>query len=94
MEDVSVIGVDLAKSVFQVHGADARGEVVVRQRLTRASCCRSLPGCRAASSAWRPAQVPTTGRENGPRGAVDAAAIREALCEAVEERRFGCRGDL
>ena len=36
MEDVSVIGIDLAKSVFQVHGVDARGEVVVRQRLTRA----------------------------------------------------------
>ena len=35
MEDVSVIGIDLAKSVFQIHGVDARGEVVVRQRLTR-----------------------------------------------------------
>ena len=25
MEDVAVIGVDLAKSVFQVHGIDAQG---------------------------------------------------------------------
>jgi hypothetical protein len=31
----TTIGLDIAKSVFQVHGADARGSVVVRMRLTR-----------------------------------------------------------
>ena len=48
MEDVSVIGIDLAKSVFQIHGVDARGEVVVRQRLTRAKLLpffARLPRC-------------------------------------------------
>jgi transposase len=35
MEEVAVVGIDLAKSVFQVHGIDARGEVVLRQRLRR-----------------------------------------------------------
>ena len=30
MEEVSTIGLDLAKSVFQVHGIDAAGRVVVR----------------------------------------------------------------
>ena len=29
------IDLDLAKSVFQVHGVDARGKVVVTQRLRR-----------------------------------------------------------
>jgi transposase len=29
------VGLDLAKSVFQVHGADAQGKVVVTQRLRR-----------------------------------------------------------
>ena len=33
--DVSTIGLDIAKSVFQVHGVDAAGEVVVRRRLRR-----------------------------------------------------------
>jgi transposase len=33
---VTTIGLDIAKSVFQVHGVDAEGEVVVRKRLTRA----------------------------------------------------------
>jgi hypothetical protein len=30
------IGLDLAKSVFQVHGIDAKGRVVVRRQLRRA----------------------------------------------------------
>ena len=33
MEEVSTIGLDLAKSVFQVHGIDAAGRVVVRRQL-------------------------------------------------------------
>jgi transposase len=33
--DVSTIGLDIAKSVFQLHGIDAAGEVVVRRRLRR-----------------------------------------------------------
>jgi len=31
MSEVSVIGQDLAKHVFQVHGADASGRVVIRK---------------------------------------------------------------
>jgi transposase len=36
MDQVATIGLDIAKSVFQVHGVDAGGGVVIRQRLTRA----------------------------------------------------------
>jgi transposase len=35
MGDVITIGVDLAKSVFQIHGVDAEGVVVVRRQLRR-----------------------------------------------------------
>jgi transposase len=35
MSDVITIGVDLAKSVFQIHGVDADGAVIVRRRLRR-----------------------------------------------------------
>ena len=31
----ATIGLDIAKSVFQVHGVDARGSVVVRRQLKR-----------------------------------------------------------
>jgi transposase len=33
--EVSTIGLDLAKTVFQAHGADASGEVVFRKKLRR-----------------------------------------------------------
>jgi transposase len=36
MSKIRVIGLDLAKSVFQVHGMDRDGEVVVRKQLRRA----------------------------------------------------------
>lgn len=35
MGEGSTIGVDLAKSVFQVHGADASGAVLFRRKLRR-----------------------------------------------------------
>lgn len=35
MKEVSIIGVDLAKQVFQLHGATAEGEVVFRKKLSR-----------------------------------------------------------
>src|SRR5438105_13407138 len=35
MDKISTIGLDLAKGVFQVHGVDERGAVVVRQALRR-----------------------------------------------------------
>jgi transposase len=30
MQSISTIGLDIAKSVFQVHGFDAAGQVVIR----------------------------------------------------------------
>ena len=35
MNKISVIGLDLAKNVFQVHGIDLHGEVIVRKQLKR-----------------------------------------------------------
>ena len=35
MQAVTTIGLDIAKSVFQVHGVDAHGKVVVRRQLKR-----------------------------------------------------------
>jgi len=36
MSNLAVIGLDIAKNVFQVHGADAEGRCVLRRRLRRA----------------------------------------------------------
>jgi transposase len=35
MSEISMIGLDLAKNVFQVHGVDASGKVVLRRQLRR-----------------------------------------------------------
>jgi transposase len=35
MQTISTIGLDIAKSVFQVHGVDAAGQVLVRRQLKR-----------------------------------------------------------
>src|ERR1700756_5735139 len=36
MGEVSTIGLDIAKSAFQVHGVDVAGSVVIRRRISRA----------------------------------------------------------
>ena len=36
MEEISIIGLDLAKNVFQAHGARLDGSVAFRTKLTRA----------------------------------------------------------
>lgn len=46
---VTRIGLDIAKNVFQVHGVDARGKVVVRKQLSRSKVLpyfAQLPVCR------------------------------------------------
>jgi transposase len=48
MQSISTIGLDIAKSVFQVHGVDAAGQVVVRRQLRRGRVLaffQKLPPC-------------------------------------------------
>ena len=35
MQGITAIGLDIAKSVFQVHGVDAEGNIVIRRQLKR-----------------------------------------------------------
>ena len=62
MKEVSIIGVDLAKNVFQLHGAAADGTVVFRKKLSRPQFSASCRGIRVVSSRWRHAAGPFTGR--------------------------------
>src|SRR5262245_3336375 len=48
MGEVSTIGLDIAKLVFQIHGVDAAGAAVMRKRITRAKLLEffaALPPC-------------------------------------------------
>jgi transposase len=48
MAELTTIGLDIAKSVFQVHGIDTAGQVLIRRRLRRSHVLKffsSLPPC-------------------------------------------------
>ncbi|MBB4577209.1 transposase [Rhizobium lentis] len=54
MLEVNTIGLDLAKNVFQVHGADAPGSVLFRKKLRRDQVVRffaTQPTCTVAMEA-------------------------------------------
>ena len=51
---ITTLGIDLAKSVFQLHGVDAEGSVVLRKKLRRGGVLdflRNLPPCRVGMEA-------------------------------------------
>ena len=90
MGEVSTIGLDIAKSVFQVHGVDDTGAVVIRRRISRAkvldffgglSPC--LVGIEACPSAHHWSRELASAR---PYGAADAAELCEGLSQAQQER--------
>ena len=89
MQAVTTIGLDIAKSVFQVHGVDAAGQVLIRRQLKRRyvlAFFQKLPAClvgieACASSHSLVARAPST----RPHGAADASGLREALRQAPEE---------
>ena len=54
MKEVTIVGVDLAKRVFQLHGAAADGSVVFRKKLSRTQLLAflaKLPACTVAMEA-------------------------------------------
>jgi transposase len=75
MEAAVTIGLDLGKSVFQVHGVDQQGAVVVQRRLTRArllaffakqpACLVGIEACAAAHEGIRTLD-PNLGRLRTP----------------------------
>ena len=82
MQTIATIGLDIAKSVFQVHVVDAGGQVIVRRQLKRryvltffqklSSCLVGIEACGSPST--------------GSYRAVDAAGLCETPRQAAEER--------
>jgi len=59
MSEIATVGLDLAKNVFQAHGADASGRAVLRKKLRRDQVLaffRKLQPCVVAMEACRGAQ--------------------------------------
>ena len=69
MSEIITVGIDLAKNVFQLHGADASGRAVLRRKLRRAQVLEvlaALPFCTVAMEACGGAHY--WGREIGKLG--------------------------
>ncbi len=60
-QDVAVVGLDLAKRVFQVHAISADGAVVAKRKLRRSEVLPFFCPCRHALLVWKPAHPRITG---------------------------------
>jgi transposase len=91
MQTVTTIGLDIAKSVFQVHGVDAAGQVVIRRQLKRQSVLaffQKLPSClvgieACASSHHWSRELQALGHTVRLMPPAYDMADAEAICEAV-----------
>ena len=97
MAEVTTIGVDLAKRVFQLHGARADGSVAFRKKLSRdrfLSFLDAQPRCVVAMEACGTAHG--WGREIEKLGHEEAAPtnLRETVRQAAQERRRRCGGSF
>lgn len=64
---ITTVGIDLAKSVFQIHCADSRGKAVLRKRLRRDQVTvffANMPSCLIGMEACG---APITGRASSRR---------------------------
>src|SRR5262245_33003641 len=98
MNEISMIGFDVAKNVFQVHGVDGSGKEVLRKQLRRGAVEKffaKLPPCtvgmEACGSAHHWARV--IGRYGHEVRLMPPAYVKP-YGEAEQERRSGCGGDL
>ena len=83
---ITTIGLDIAKNVFQVHGIDAAEKVVVRKQLRRSKVIaffESLPPCLVGMEACASAHYWARElRKAWSRGAFDAGEGRQSLRQA------------
>jgi transposase len=61
---VSTVGLDIAKHVFQVHGVDEQGRTVLRRKVSRGQLPKLFAGLEPCLVASRRARRHTTGLAN------------------------------
>ena len=78
MQAITTIGLDIAKSVFQVHGIDASGQVILRRQLKRRyvwAFFQKLPPCLIAPLGSRHLRMRAFDWDLDPRRALWPAVI-------------------
>jgi transposase len=94
MQTITTIGLDIAKSEFQVHGVDNDGKVIIRRQLKRRYVLAFFEKLQPCLVGIECLVTPLVTRAAGtwPHRAVDAAGLRQALRQTTESvwfRRFG-----
>ena len=95
MKEVLIIGVDLAKQIFQLHGATSEGEAVFRKKLSRkqfAAFMQKHPGCIVAMEACATAHHWARTLSALGHAVRLIPEVRQAVCEEPEKRHGGCKG--
>ena len=79
MQTVTTIGLDIAKSVFQVHGVDAEGNVLIRRQLKRRyvlAFFQKLPPCLVGIEACATSHHWSRTRRTPPTFATQSSPLR------------------
>ena len=90
LQHVATLGIDIGKNSFHLIGLDARGAIVLRQKLSRGqvearlanmpSCLIGMEACVGAHHLSRQLAGP------GPRREADPGPVREALPQEPQKR--------
>lgn len=79
---ITTIGIDLAKSVFQVHGVDSSGKAILKKQLKRnqtTAFFAALSPCYWQGSLRQRSSLGTQTHGLWPYRALDGATVRQAL---------------
>jgi transposase len=98
MDAVSLIGIDLGKHFFHVHGQDRQGRALLRKKCSREQlmvffanfqrCTVAMAACAGGASHG------TAACRFRPRSQADLAAVRQAFRQGQQERFHRRRSDL
>ena len=90
-QEMSVLGIDIAKRVFHAVGMDDTGKIVFRKRLSRHDLIPFMaklpPVTHRHGSLWRRALLGETLPRVWPRGEAHGAAIRQAVRQVEQKRQ-------
>ena len=97
MVEITRIGMDTSKSVFQLHGVDASEQVVLRKKLRRQDLLRfftKLPPCRVMQVCGGSHYWARELQALGHQVELIPPQYVKPYVQARQERRGRCRGDL
>jgi hypothetical protein len=94
MEEITTLGIDLAKRVFALHGVNAAGQIKLRQVCRRDELVGIVARLPACLIGWKRALARTNGRGSSSTSAITvrlmALKVRAALSQDRQERLPRC----